>query len=781
MSPGLHLSLRLPGSQIEKPPNGDKFLLPKWACKPSQGAALHVTKNGETLSTLQLDDHTYFMFGRSPKVCAEGHGYTINHPSLSRQHAVIVHGNDETLYIIDLDSPAGTWVNKERLQPYCPKLLENANILKLGHSTRRYVVRLFPMQCKLRARQRAGSSCSASFLTEANLNKLRVSTPRRSGAGCAPNAKPLNAPCESLQSAADTARAAQGDMSTARAFDLGRPICVDEKAAHTFHENAKDASADASHNGDGVHPDLTNQVGNSNGGEDDDDDDDEDDDDDDEDEDDEAYSPCTRTELRQRKENLRQARLHSGLNAAVSYPSPKSMLGRRGSDSPVSSSISAAELAAAVAATSSPVASPVMRPQPRRHGSSGLTTTVETFARLPPSSSSSSSSSGPAQRARSLSTSSNLSGLHPMSMGSPRESVCSVGSTLSLSGSHSGHPNSFATTSPMCASMLLGSPTLQVSQSLPTSTYMSALSLDRIGGQPSDSPEIHHSRADHPHGRHMRQHSHQLMQRSKSPFHRSRSNSTSATMKRRASSQLISHATQRRRSVLGPCRRVSFSQSGPEVIDADRMFGTDSTPPRGAQHLCNTAFKSIGLSSSSSSSKNNNNNKIDDGPQDMMTQANNGESESAPSRLSLAFDSDISTSSNMSERICSSVVKSGIMETSAFLPRVTSMGNSPCAAAKRRSLERTPSAQMGVSPDSWPTSPAALRGHWRNPHSHVRSNQDQNHHRHHRHHRHGHDGQCKEPACTVKLHEALDNICEEFSPSASRNASSHRHEEAGLR
>jgi len=131
--------------------------------------ALHIIKGGVTLSTLKLDGGAkYYMFGRAPKTCKDGHGFVINHPSLSRQHAVIIHAENDALYVIDLDSAHGTWVNNSRIVPYTPQLLENANILTFGQSTRRYVVRVFPKEDQIGA----DNSLSLSYK---RLAGLRVS------------------------------------------------------------------------------------------------------------------------------------------------------------------------------------------------------------------------------------------------------------------------------------------------------------------------------------------------------------------------------------------------------------------------------------------------------------------------------------------------------------------------------------------------------------------------------------------------------------------------------
>mmetsp|Transcript_8928 Transcript_8928/g.10216 ORF Transcript_8928/g.10216 Transcript_8928/m.10216 type:complete len:556 (-) Transcript_8928:130-1797(-) len=132
-----------------RPAKGEeKFRLPKWAKPPSVGVALHVVEDGSVIETLPLDDKKikYYMFGRYPACsCSSGKPIRLKRQTLSRQHAVIVHAEDEAVYIIDLDSAHGTFIGNERVQPYTPTLLKNANTITFGDWDRKFLVRMFPM------------------------------------------------------------------------------------------------------------------------------------------------------------------------------------------------------------------------------------------------------------------------------------------------------------------------------------------------------------------------------------------------------------------------------------------------------------------------------------------------------------------------------------------------------------------------------------------------------------------------------------------------------------
>lgn len=70
---------------------------------------------------------TVWSLGRS-STCA----IALDHPSISRCHAVIGYHPDEGLYISDLNSSNGTWVNRRRVLPMQRIPLQDGDILRLG-------------------------------------------------------------------------------------------------------------------------------------------------------------------------------------------------------------------------------------------------------------------------------------------------------------------------------------------------------------------------------------------------------------------------------------------------------------------------------------------------------------------------------------------------------------------------------------------------------------------------------------------------------------------------
>ena len=64
--------------------------------------------------------------------------WQLNHLSISRLHAAMVHGPQKKVYILDLGSTNGTFVNDRRLKPFQRELVTLDTIIQFGGSTRSY-------------------------------------------------------------------------------------------------------------------------------------------------------------------------------------------------------------------------------------------------------------------------------------------------------------------------------------------------------------------------------------------------------------------------------------------------------------------------------------------------------------------------------------------------------------------------------------------------------------------------------------------------------------------
>ncbi|KIX92246.1 uncharacterized protein Z520_11992 [Fonsecaea multimorphosa CBS 102226] len=131
-----------------------KYHEPPEARKPpsSQPWRLYIFKGESIVDTLDLYAQSCWLFGREASVC----DYALEHPSCSKQHAVIqfryVERRNEfgdkigkvKPYVIDLESANGTMVNDEAVPEGRFVELRDKDIIKFGHSSREYVMQMPP-------------------------------------------------------------------------------------------------------------------------------------------------------------------------------------------------------------------------------------------------------------------------------------------------------------------------------------------------------------------------------------------------------------------------------------------------------------------------------------------------------------------------------------------------------------------------------------------------------------------------------------------------------------
>jgi hypothetical protein len=114
------------------------FRCPGWAVTPKDPATrLRVWKGDEELEPLTLGDKA-LLFGRKVEHAPKRGTCRLDHDSISREHAVIVHAFSGETFIMDLASRYGTKVDGSKVEPrkYCA-LAEGAKI-QFGESSRAY-------------------------------------------------------------------------------------------------------------------------------------------------------------------------------------------------------------------------------------------------------------------------------------------------------------------------------------------------------------------------------------------------------------------------------------------------------------------------------------------------------------------------------------------------------------------------------------------------------------------------------------------------------------------
>ncbi|KAL8867585.1 MAG: hypothetical protein Q9198_008461 [Flavoplaca austrocitrina] len=121
---------------------------------PSQPYLLYIFKSSDLLSKLTLNERSCWLFGREKMVT----DVPVEHPSASKQHAVLqfryVVRKDEFgdkaggvgLYMLDLDSANGSFLNGERVEGRRYVEVRHGDVLKWGESSREYVVLVPPKE-----------------------------------------------------------------------------------------------------------------------------------------------------------------------------------------------------------------------------------------------------------------------------------------------------------------------------------------------------------------------------------------------------------------------------------------------------------------------------------------------------------------------------------------------------------------------------------------------------------------------------------------------------------
>jgi len=118
----------------------DKFAPPPWVVAPKlENCGLKVMKENKRIQTItEIAQKSYVLFGRNAAMT----DIKLEHPSISRRHALIGHGSSGNIYVMDLGSSHGTFVNKQRLKKKKRHPLRDGYIIKFGASTREYIVKL---------------------------------------------------------------------------------------------------------------------------------------------------------------------------------------------------------------------------------------------------------------------------------------------------------------------------------------------------------------------------------------------------------------------------------------------------------------------------------------------------------------------------------------------------------------------------------------------------------------------------------------------------------------
>ncbi|KAI9241104.1 MAG: hypothetical protein BYD32DRAFT_433426 [Podila humilis] len=112
-----------------------KYQKPSWSGYPNQQFAFEVIKNGVVVDKVEAPNKEFMVVGRLPMCDLE-----MEHPSLSRYHAVVQFKSNGECFIYDLNSSHGTKLNKTKIPPGVHVPLKPGDQLRFGESTRIYLL-----------------------------------------------------------------------------------------------------------------------------------------------------------------------------------------------------------------------------------------------------------------------------------------------------------------------------------------------------------------------------------------------------------------------------------------------------------------------------------------------------------------------------------------------------------------------------------------------------------------------------------------------------------------
>ncbi|KAK9052494.1 hypothetical protein SSX86_029123 [Deinandra increscens subsp. villosa] len=110
------------------------YSIPDWSEPPCHDYFLEVLKDGSIIGQFDVHEKGAYMFGRVD-LC----DFILEHPTISRFHAVLQFNKSGGAFLYDLSSTHGTFINKNQVKKKVYVELHVGDVLRFGHSTRLYI------------------------------------------------------------------------------------------------------------------------------------------------------------------------------------------------------------------------------------------------------------------------------------------------------------------------------------------------------------------------------------------------------------------------------------------------------------------------------------------------------------------------------------------------------------------------------------------------------------------------------------------------------------------
>ncbi|WCJ25475.1 SMAD/FHA domain-containing protein [Euphorbia peplus] len=110
------------------------YTIPEWSSPPCHNFFVEVLKDGSIIDQLDVFEKGAYMFGRVD-LC----DFVLEHPTISRFHAVIQFKRNGDAYLYDLSSTHGTSINKRQVEKQVYVELHVGDVIRFGNSSRLYI------------------------------------------------------------------------------------------------------------------------------------------------------------------------------------------------------------------------------------------------------------------------------------------------------------------------------------------------------------------------------------------------------------------------------------------------------------------------------------------------------------------------------------------------------------------------------------------------------------------------------------------------------------------
>ncbi|KAL3813513.1 hypothetical protein ACJIZ3_014781 [Penstemon smallii] len=155
------------------------YTIPEWSGPPCHHFFLEVLKLGAIINQIDVNEKGAYMFGRVD-LC----DFVLDHPTISRFHAVLQFKNNGNAYLYDLGSTHGTFVNKSQVTKRVYVDLHVGDVIRFGHSSRLYIFQgpsdLMPPESDLKKLRNAKIRQETQDM-EASLLRAKIEASRADG------------------------------------------------------------------------------------------------------------------------------------------------------------------------------------------------------------------------------------------------------------------------------------------------------------------------------------------------------------------------------------------------------------------------------------------------------------------------------------------------------------------------------------------------------------------------------------------------------------------------